>query len=293
MPHPLSICVKVQPPSIAPPRVLLVDDDKAVCFSLALILRQKHFEVVTASSVREALRLIASQAFDVLLSDLHMPNAGDGLTVVSAMRHSNPDAVTLLFSGYPEMQRAVAALLLQADEILLKPMHPDALVQAIQARLRKGANRPPPIANLADILKDCTEITIAHWLLRVRANPAIVRIAITEEDRSAHLPQLFFDLITRLLFPRALGTDSPASPAATLHGGLRRMQGYSAAMMVEESRMLQVSIFETLQNNLGRIDFSFLLLGVMTIADEVDAQLAQAMNGYLAQAEIDALPVNR
>ena len=51
-------------------------------------------------------------------------------------------------------------------------------------------------------------------------------------------------------------------------------------MLVEESRMLQVSIFQTLQNNLPSIDFSVLLIGVMTIADEVDSQLSQAMESY-------------
>jgi hypothetical protein len=54
--------------------------------------------------------------------------------------------------------------------------------------------------------------------------------------------------------------------------------------------MLQVSIFQTLQNNLHRVDFSLLLLGVMAIADEVDSQLAQAMASYIAEAQIDLLP---
>ena len=52
-------------------------------------------------------------------------------------------------------------------------------------------------------------------------------------------------------------------------------------MVVEESRILQVSIFKTLQNNLATVDFSKVLLDVITIADEVDSQLKQAMLGYL------------
>jgi hypothetical protein len=60
-------------------------------------------------------------------------------------------------------------------------------------------------------------------------------------------------------------------------------------MMVEESRVLQVSIFNTLQNNLASIDFSVLLLGVMTIADEVDSQLSQAMRSYIAASNVDAV----
>jgi hypothetical protein len=54
-------------------------------------------------------------------------------------------------------------------------------------------------------------------------------------------------------------------------------------MLVEESRMLQVSIFQTLQNNLRTVDFSLLLLDVMAIADEVDSQLAQSMASYIAE----------
>jgi hypothetical protein len=65
---------------------------------------------------------------------------------------------------------------------------------------------------------------------------------------------------------------------------------YTAAMMVEESRMLQVSIFQTLQNNIHRVDFSLLLVGVMAIADEVDSQLAQAMAAFIAESKVDALP---
>ena len=55
-------------------------------------------------------------------------------------------------------------------------------------------------------------------------------------------------------------------------------------MMVEESRILQVSIFNTLQNNLAKVDFSKVLLDVITIADEVDSQLKQAMLGYIELA---------
>ena len=61
-------------------------------------------------------------------------------------------------------------------------------------------------------------------------------------------------------------------------------------MIVEESRMLQVSIFQTLQNNLFRVDFSLLLVGVMAIADEVDSQLAQTMASYISESKVDLLP---
>jgi hypothetical protein len=61
-------------------------------------------------------------------------------------------------------------------------------------------------------------------------------------------------------------------------------------MMVEESRMLQVTIFDTLQRNLASIDFSVVLIGVMIIADEIDSQLRQAMQAYIAESVSDSLP---
>src|SRR5438128_2005898 len=71
--------------AMAIPRILLVDDDAAVLTMLQEALERDGFEVVAATSVAGALRRIATEQFDVLLSDLHMPNAGDGFTVVSAM----------------------------------------------------------------------------------------------------------------------------------------------------------------------------------------------------------------
>jgi CheY-like chemotaxis protein len=57
---------------------------------LKAALERCGFDVVAVATVRDALRCIATQTFDVLLSDLHMPHAGDGFTVVSAMRHTHP-----------------------------------------------------------------------------------------------------------------------------------------------------------------------------------------------------------
>ena len=81
------------------PRLLLVDDDVVVLGTLKMILEMENFEVRTAGTVAEAIHLIDTQVFDALLSDLHMPGAGDGFTVISAMRHKQPDAITLLFTG--------------------------------------------------------------------------------------------------------------------------------------------------------------------------------------------------
>jgi DNA-binding response OmpR family regulator len=275
----------------AKPRVLLVDDTESVRVSLQMVLEHHEFEVVAATNVKNALQLISTQRFDVLLSDLHMPGAGDGLTVVSAMRHSNPRAVTVIFSGYPEMKEAAAAILMQADEILVKPLDPRTLVETIRERLKRGVKSVRPVENVANILERETQSTIQDWLLRVELEPQIITVPLDRKERSGHLPQIFRDLAHRLRHPLQLGTHALVSAAAARHGLVRRQQGYTAAMMVEESRMLQVSIFQTLQNNLHQVDFSLLLVDVMAIADEVDSQLAQAMAAYVSESQIDELPI--
>jgi DNA-binding response OmpR family regulator len=270
-------------------RVLLVDDDNDLRETLCLILEHGDFEVLTAGNVNEALKLIGSNIFDVLVTDLHMPNDGDGLTVVSAMRHSNPKAVTLIFSAHPEMKAAAAAILAQTDDIFVKPQAVGNLVSMIRAKLKSGPLPVKTISTIATILEESTKLTIQDWLVRVDADGLILSVVLDDTKRAAHLPALFRDLVYRLRNPLVLGSRALVSPAAAEHGRLRKLQGYTAAMIVEESRMLQVSIFQTLQNNLHRVNFSLLLLGVMAIADEVDSQLAQAMSAYVAESKTEML----
>jgi hypothetical protein len=70
---------------------------------------------------------------------------------------------------------------------------------------------------------------------------------------------------------------------------MRQLQGYSAGMLVHDSRVLQVTLFGILQKNLGALDFSLLLPDVMTIADEVDSQLTQAMDSYMSVVRTPAV----
>jgi CheY-like chemotaxis protein len=277
----------------AKPRVLLVDDDESILDVLTLVLEHNDFEVDSANNVNQALALITAKTFDVLVSDLHMPEYGDGLTVVSAMRHSNPMAVTVIFSAYPEMKRAAQEILKQTDAVVVKPLGVENLIHVIRDRLHQGPSAVPrTVESVADILERCTQSTIEDWLDSVCDEPEVISVHLDDDERCAHLPQLFRDLIFRLRFPIPLGTRARVSAAAAEHGQTRRKQGYTAAMLVEESRMLQVSIFQTLQDNLNKIDFSVLLVGIMAIADEVDSQLAEQMASYISEAKMDDGPMD-
>src|SRR6266852_4913070 len=265
-------------------KVLLVDDDDAVRAMMNATLERRGFDVVAAASVTEALRRITTESFDVLITDLHMPNPGDGFTVVSAMRHSQPDALTLLVSGYPDVPSAMAAILLEADEIILKPFEVGRLAELVREKmLTRGPAAPLGKERVGVILQRCLPSIVEGWLLRAKQSNELSCLPLSDDERTGHLPKLVEDLALRLSKPSATTKDSDAvfSAAAIAHGELRYLQGYTPAMLVHESRILQVTLFGTLQSNLNSLDFSLLLPDVMTIADEVDAQLTQSMDSYM------------
>jgi CheY-like chemotaxis protein len=269
--------------------ILLVDDDEVIRNTMSELLAHRGFKVTAAASVVEALGLINSEVYDVLLSDLNMPGAGDGLTVVTAMRHSNPKAVTMLLSSFPEMEAAAHAILAQADAILVKPIEISALVDAITKRLSDGTPGAHTIETVSTILERSAAGCIDDWFAQVERDSKLMLVPMTREQRCGHLPQLFRDISSRLNLDRPLGSPGPTSVSAAEHGIGRRKQGYSASMLVEESRILQVCIFHTLQQSLDHINFSILLFQVMTIADEVDSQLRQAMDCYVRESAMEVL----
>jgi hypothetical protein len=206
------------------------------------------------------------------------------------MRHANPSAVTLLLSAFPHMEAAAEAILLQTDEVLVKPMDVTSLVHVIKERIAVGPVRNREIVSVGEILDRSAEPAIAEWYERVEKNRLLMSVPMTCELRCGHLPQVFRDLVLRLASSEPIGSVESLSPAAALHGLNRHRLGYTAAMLVEESRLLQICIFHCLQNNLAKIDFSILLIAVMTIADEVDSQLSQAMSSFVAASLPGAPP---
>jgi hypothetical protein len=119
-------------------------------------------------------------------------------------------------------------------------------------------------------------------LTRTKGTPQLNHLHLSDQERTGHLPQLVDDIVVRLAKPDLPTKDSDAiaSPAAVEHGNLRRTQGYTPAMLIHESRILQVTVFGTLHKNLSVLDFGLLLPDVMTIADEVDSQLTQTMESF-------------
>ncbi len=282
---------------MAPVRLLLVDDDETVLSGLSVFLEAHEFEVTTASNVTEALKHIASASFDVLLSDLHMPGAGDGLIVVGAMRYANPRAITLVLSANPDMAKATRAVLRMVDEVLLKPVKAGPIVETIQRRLAEEEAfprprvleeeplRPQAVELVASLLERERSAITQAWLTKM--NEAGSLAALTREEKAEHLPGALDEIVYRLRYAQPLGVMTLFSMASLQHGARRRRQGLGSPVLVEEARALQVALFQTILDNLGRVDLGQLPVTLMAIADEVNAQLLQSLSGYEKEKPVE------
>ena len=156
------------------------------------------------------------------------------------------------------------------------------MIKTVEFRGSAKGNGKGAIAtdNIPDILERELDTLIQNWLRRVELEPDLTCIPLTFEERTGHLPKLLHDVISRLRLDA--GAKAPISVAAGHHGDLRHKQGYTVAMAVEESRLLQVTIFSLLHRDVKNLDFNTLLPSIVTIADEVDAQLKQQMLRFMA-----------
>jgi CheY-like chemotaxis protein len=115
-----------------PLKVLVVDDDECMRRSITMILDFHGFAFETATSTCEAIDKMASQEFDVILTDLRMSGPQDGLTVLEAARKNHPQTLTLLMSASPDMSGLPPAIELRSDEIVQKPIDIPALIRKLE-----------------------------------------------------------------------------------------------------------------------------------------------------------------
>ena len=135
------------------------------------------------------------------------------------------------------------------------------------------------VVSVADVLEREVEPTIKEWLRRVNLVPELTHIPLSDKDRTGHLPQA-------LLRPDCPPAPCQGCPTARLHRrcGARTVtacQGYSAPMLIEESRVFQVATFGTLHLHQSELDQDQVLLDIMVIADEVDAQLMETVRSLM------------
>ncbi len=126
------------------PRVLVVDDKRAVLDLVAAILAGYDVTVVS-DSARVALALMDRHPFDVVLTDVRMPDA-DGHEVLDTVKIVSPDTEVVMMTGYATVPDAVAAMRRGAFEYLEKPFDPDDVLLAVARALEHRRQRLSALA---------------------------------------------------------------------------------------------------------------------------------------------------
>ena len=101
-----------------PPRVLIVDDEESVTVTMAAILEMDGYSVAMALRGDDALKQIAAEEFDLVLTDLRLDDF-DGMDVLAAARRKSPDTVGIVLTGYASLDSAVKALRVGAYDYML------------------------------------------------------------------------------------------------------------------------------------------------------------------------------
>ena len=114
-----------------PYSVLVVDDEELTLRTISRGLREEGYEVATAGSGEDALRLFAEQSPDLVLLDIVMPGI-DGVEVLRRMKAANPAAIILMMSAYHMVDRAVDAMKAGAFDYLIKPFHLADLMETLR-----------------------------------------------------------------------------------------------------------------------------------------------------------------
>jgi hypothetical protein len=206
-----------------------------------------------------------------------------GFAAVSAMHKANPNALTLVYTGYSELEQALGTVLWKSHNCLPEAMDiatpPEPIRQTPEIRGTQQAH----LERVTAVLEREGFATMIDWLNRVEHDGELTCVSLSDEERAGRFPDMIWELAQRVRVPRKLRAKA-VSEAAVVHGRNRQSQGYSISMIAEEFRVLQVCLFETLYDNLSAADFRLVRSDAETIIDECNSQLKQTIAGFIRQA---------
>jgi two-component system alkaline phosphatase synthesis response regulator PhoP len=116
------------------PRILVVDDDKALSMMVSLVLKQSEFDVDVVNNGDDAIRRATERAFDAVVLDLRMPGK-DGRAVFRELRELGVTTPVLILSAYDARQ---AQAELGAEGSMNKPFEPDVLVDVLKRMISRS-----------------------------------------------------------------------------------------------------------------------------------------------------------
>lgn len=160
-------------------KILVVDDDQVTRRLLYQRLRKAEYEVEMASDGTEAIRLIASQFFDVILTDLMMPGGVDGIGVLESAKEANLKTEVILITAHGSIDSAILAMKKGAADYLQKPINLDELF----LRLEK-------IQSVKHLLKNANDLREAMEVTEQASCETIQNLEMTVADLEQRLSKI-------------------------------------------------------------------------------------------------------
>lgn len=187
-------------------KILLVDDDTTFCLMLKTWLTKRGFQVEEAFSCREALGQVKNTKYDVVLTDLRLPDE-DGLVVLQHVKKTMPEAQVILMTGYADINTAVQAMKLGAFDYVAKPVIPDEILKKIQDALechaepveKKKTKKGKEVAYIKGTSSDADKLNEYIHLVA----PTMMTVLITGESGSGK------EYIARLVHNQSNRKDAP------------------------------------------------------------------------------------
>lgn len=132
--------------------ILIVEDDITFSLMLTTWLGKKGFVVRSSSSVSDAKRRLGEEAFDLVISDLRLPDS-DGIDLLKWLKNTHPSLPLIMMTSYAEIQTAVQAMKLGAADYIAKPLNPDELLGKIRelAHVEEKAPARVPVPSAPDL----------------------------------------------------------------------------------------------------------------------------------------------
>ena len=152
-------------------KVLVIDDEQIVLDSVSKVLTAENYEVDASLSGRQGLDWAIERHYDLVLTDILMPDMG-GMRVLKYIKRAKPSLPVIIITGYATVKSAVQAMKLGSADYLEKPFTPDQLLKAVASALDTAATKPAEeqaVVHKEEIIKvlekAATDKTFSHDLL--------------------------------------------------------------------------------------------------------------------------------
>jgi DNA-binding response OmpR family regulator len=175
--------------------ILIVDDEASLRQTLARILQRADYEVTTAASGSEALKMLSEHSFDLVYLDIRMPDVS-GLEVLKLIHAKYPELPVILFTAQPDLNSAVEALRSGAIDYLLKPLKPETIIERTRSVLvnKQRERRKRELHRQIETLQ--AELNSLEKEDLPEANPRVQQTPVSD-DRFLRRGMLTLDTLTR------------------------------------------------------------------------------------------------